>query len=273
MKKILVPIDFSEKSNEALDVAVQLSKKNKAIIYLLHCVELPTRYVTRSASELPEVLFFMKLAENKISEVSRSLNEQGVKNVSVLLDEKLSYAVNKIVEKEKIDLVVIGSTGASGMKEVLIGSNTEKVVRYCEVPVLVVKDPLKINKIKKITFAYDFSLKYKKAIEEALKFADFVGAKIDFVYVNTPQKFHSTSQINALTKDFVKNHKALKSHNLVIYNDFNVEEGIMNFSEENKSDLICVFPAKRNELAHFFNISTSEDIVNHSDKPILTIKL
>ena len=62
MKNILVPIDFSEHSNYAVEVAVDLAKKNGATILLLHCVELPRRFVTESTSALPEELFFMREA-------------------------------------------------------------------------------------------------------------------------------------------------------------------------------------------------------------------
>jgi uspA domain protein len=58
-----------------------------------------------------------------------------------------------------------------------------------------------------------------------------------------------------------------------MYSDFSIEEGIIHFTEDHQSDLICMFPAKQSALMHIFNGSISEDIVNHSEKPVLTIKL
>ena len=58
-----------------------------------------------------------------------------------------------------------------------------------------------------------------------------------------------------------------------MYSDFSIEEGIIHFTEDHQSDLICMFPTKQSALMHIFNGSISEDIVNHSEKPVLTIKL
>lgn len=273
MKKLLVPIDFSEKSNEALDTAVQLAKKNNAKIYLLHCVELPVRYTTRSSSELPEALYFIKMAQQNINKVAEKLAKEGVNIVPVLETISISDSVEGIVEREKIDVIVMGSTGASGAKEIFIGSNAEKVVRTSNVPVLVVKSKTEIEKLKKIVFACDFSQKYEKAFERAIDFAQMLQAKIDFVYINTPYAFRTSREIKQLMDDFGHKHPEIQAHNVSTYDDFRIEDGIINFSEDYQSDLICMFPVRKTGIAHFFNGSISEDIVNHSEKPVLTIKI
>lgn len=273
MEKLLVPVDFSAKSEEALDVAVQLAKKNNSKIYLLHCVELPVRYTTRSTSELPEALYFIKLAQQNIHETAEKLAHQGLSVVPILETISLADSVENIIKREGIDFVIMGSTGASGAKEVFIGSNAEKVVRSSQVPVLVIKAKTKIDQIKKIVFACDFSQKYENAFEKAVVLARLLRAKIDFVYINTPYAFRTTREIKQLMDDFAHKHREIRSHNIHTYDDFRIEEGIMNFAQDHDSDLICMFPVRRSGIAHFFNGSISEDIVNHSDKPVLTIKI
>ncbi len=273
MKKLLVPVDFSAKSDEALDVAVQLAKKNNAKIFLLHCVELPVRYVTRSSSELPEALYFIKLAQQNITSYAEKLAQQGVSVVPLLETISIADSVENIIEREGIDFIVMGSTGASGAKEVFMGSNAEKVVRTSQVPVFIVKGKTDVSKIKKMVFACDFSQKYEKAFEKAVELARMLRAKIDFVYINTPYAFRTTPEINQLMDDFAHKHREMRSHNTHLYNDFRIEDGIFNFAKDHNADLICMFPARRSGIAHFFSGSVSEDIVNHSEKPVLTIRI
>ena len=74
--------------------------------------------------------------------------------------------------------------------------------------------------------------------------------------------------------EFLKEQKgSLKKFETHVYNDIRVETGILNFVKEHKVDLICMFPNGRKGIAHFFNGSISSDLVNHSDTPVLTIKL
>jgi len=273
MKNILVPIDFSEHSNYAVEVAMDLAKKNGATILLLHCVELPQRFVTETTSVLPEELFFMKEASFNIKKVSETLSSQGVTVETLVETATLTNAVRILLEKESIDFIVMGSTGASGSKELFLGSNAEKIVRTSPIPVLVIKDKTDISKVKKMVFACDFSQRYVKAFEKAIAFANILGAKIDFVYINTPYHFNSSREIKTLIDNFSKEHGEILTHSIHMYSDFSIEEGIIHFAEDNQGDLICMFPTKQSTLMHLFNGSISEDIVNHSEKPVLTIKL
>ena len=75
MKNILVPVDFSEKSNQAIEVAVNLATKNNAKVFLLHCVELPTKYVLHSTTEFPEVSFFLDIAKKNIEELLTKITQ------------------------------------------------------------------------------------------------------------------------------------------------------------------------------------------------------
>ena len=140
MKNILVPTDFSEHSIYAVDVAVDLAKKNGATIFLLHCVELLQRFVTESTSVLPEELFFMREASNNVKKLSLELQAKGVEVKTVVETSTLTNSVKTLLEKESIDFIVMGSTGATGSKELFLGSNAEKIVRTSSVPVLVIKD-------------------------------------------------------------------------------------------------------------------------------------
>ena len=273
MKNILVPVDFSDQSNYAVEVAIDLAKKNNATLLLLHCVELPVRFVTESTSLFPEELYFMRNASLNMKNLSEKVISQGVSVKTKVETTSLVNTIKNLLEEESADFIVMGSTGATGSKELFIGSNAEKIVRTSPIPVLVIKDKTDISQVKKIVFACDFSKKYAEAFLKATSFAKLIDAKIDFVYINTPYHFLSSREIKMLINDFSEEHSEILSHNIHMYSDFCIEEGIIHFAEDYQSDLICMFPAKQSALMHIFNGSISEDIVNHSEKPVLTIKL
>jgi nucleotide-binding universal stress UspA family protein len=124
----------------------------------------------------------------------------------------------KIVNDKRfknVDLIVIGSHGTSGFNEVFIGSNTEKVIRLADSPVLTVKNEL---------------------------------------------------------EDFVKKFK-LSNYTINIYNSRNIEKGITDFSDEVNADLIAIETHGRTGIAHLINGSLAEDVANHIDCPVLSIKI
>ena len=123
-------------------------------------------------------------------------------------------------------------------------------------------------------FGCDFSKRFLKPFEKAVAFAKLFNAKIDLVYVNISYQFLTTHEINHRMKEFLSEATHARQHfETHVYNDIRVETGILNYVKENKIDLICMFPNGRKGIAHFFNGSISSDLVNHSDTPVLTIKL
>ena len=161
---------------------------------------------------------------------------------------------------------------SSGANLVLIGSNTEKVVRHSEIPVLVIKKDTVEFHAENIVFASDFSDEVKKPFGKAIEFANHFDATLHLVMVNTPNNFKSTNESNDIMNKFVSDSKAT---NVVthIYNDTNVEKGILNFANSINADLIGMSTHGRKGLSHFFNGSISEDLVNHASIPVVTFKI
>lgn len=272
MKHILVPIDFGKRSKEALKVALSLAKKTQAKLFLLHALDLPVRLATEEPNAFPETIYFMKLARQKFEEICNEIHDQGVSVVDILETNIISLSIEQAVQKHNIDLIVMGSNGASGVKEIFIGSNAEKVVRYSKVPVLIIKEEAEKFQVKRMVFACDFTSKYVDAVKKATEFARMFDAQIRLLYVNTPYNFKTTEQTNVLIKSFMEQFPDFKNIEVDVYNDIRVEEGILNYTLHNDVDLVCMFPSGRKGIAHFFNGSISEDLINHAQKPILTIQ-
>jgi nucleotide-binding universal stress UspA family protein len=166
----------------------------------------------------------------------------------------------------------MGSHGASGFKEMFIGSNAEKVVRNSEVPVLIIKKHHPDFKVTDFVFASDFTDEIKKPFEKAVEFANKFDSTLHLVMITTPNNFKSTPISQEIMRSFAANFK-INKFQTHIYNETNVEKGILNFADSVHADLIGMSTHGRKGLSHFFNGSISEDLVNHSTLPVITFKI
>ena len=273
MKKILVPTDFSPQAENALKVAAQLALKHGSEIYLLHSLEMPLSIGGSSDnSNLPESLYFIKLAEKNFSEILEKPYLQEIDVHEAIGHNEIYHDIKATVDSNEIDLVIMGSHGASGFKEMFIGSNTEKVVRTSSIPVLVIKNDHDVFEINDFVFASDFADECRWSFNEAQKFAENVGAKMHLLFVNTPREFQTTVQANETISNFVKDVEN-KNFTINIYNDISIERGILQFTKDINAQLIGMSTHGRKGLSHFFNGSVSEDLVNHANMPVITFKI
>jgi len=274
MKKILVPTDFSKGSEDALKVAAQLAKRYNSELHVMHMIELPFDMVDpmHETSELPEAMFFMKMAHKSFEAF---LDKDYLEGIDVREGIQNNAAFEGIIDSahdKEIDLIVMGSRGASGIKEMIIGSNTEKVVRTSDVPVLVIKRDDQGFKMNDIVFACEFTEEYKKSFLKAMEFSKTANAKMHLLMVNTPSGFMTTSEAEDRMNDFL-NGVSMGEYTLNIYNDTSIEKGILNFGNSINADVIAMSTHGRKGLSHFFNGSISEDLVNHAKRPVVTFKI
>ncbi|MES2747884.1 MAG: universal stress protein [Bacteroidota bacterium] len=274
MKKILIPTDFSDHAEYALKVAAQIARKNDGEIILLHMLELPNQAgdAIGSGHNIPELMFFKNAAIKKLEDLMDEDYLEGIKVSEVIQFEMAFDGIMKISQKNNVDLIVMGSHGASGFKEMFIGSNAEKVVRNSDVPVLIIKKDQKDFQVNDFVFASDFSDEIKNPFQKVVDFANKFDSTLHLVMINTPNNFRSTSEAEDTMKNFASGFKVNK-HKMHIYNDTNVEKGILNFSNSVNADLIGMSTHGRKGLAHFFNGSISEDLVNHATRPVVTFKI
>ena len=274
MKRILVPTDFSKHAEYALKVAAQIAKKNNGEIFLVHMLELPTSgndAVTR-AHDIPELMFFKNAAVAKLDELMDADYLDGVKISRIIQFEMAFDGIIKNGEAHNVDLIVMGSHGASGFQEMFIGSNTEKVVRNSEVPVLVIKREEENFNASKFVFASDFSDEIKKPFEKVVDFAKYFGAHINLLHVITPNNFSTTRAAEEKVRNFIEEFH-FSDYSTHIYNDINVEKGILHFAKDSNSDVIAVSTHGRKGISHFLNGSISEDLVNHAKRPVIAFKI
>jgi nucleotide-binding universal stress UspA family protein len=279
MKNILVPTDFSAEAQNALKVAVDMAKTFNGKVTLLNVVDAPGGGDFNSqggsiGGNSMDSIFTFKLIERMKSDLAEMVEPYGedapIETEMALGD--LIQMVNERIATDEIDLVLMGTQGADGMQEVMIGSNAEKVVRTAHCPVLTIKSTSVDAHPNNIVFASDFTESYDKVAPKLIAFQKAYNATIHLLFVNTPNRFELSSESNKRMAEFA-NKYGLENFTMNVYNHRDEEDGILEFTEANNYDLISVATHSRRGIAHLLSGSIAEGVVNHSNKPVLTFSL
>ena len=279
MKRILVPVDFSNEAECAAKVAASIARRTGSEIFLVHMLELPVAIIDPAelgaVNSGPQALFYMKQAHEKFQEFVKKPFFKGVKVVESVQFQLAFSGIIEESKKHKIDLIVMGSQGASGLKEMFIGSNTEKVVRKSSVPVLVIKQSEADEfDVKNMVFASNFKAEGKRTFHKVLEFAAIFNPTIHFLYVNTIHNFNTTREIRKRMDHFLSSFDLSDfEYKTVIYNDISVEKGILDYARDIDADLIALNTHGRSGLSELFNGSIGKELANHALRPVITFKL
>ena len=275
MKKILVPCDFSKQAIDAFKFALDIAERSKGEIHLLNIVELPILHdsvltpVLNYETELLKEL--QKKAVSRFDKITEKYSSKKVQVKIKVIFGATSLMIQDYAKKNKVDLIVMGTKGTTGLKEFVIGSNTEKIVRNASVPVIAVKKYPRKGSAKNIVFPTDLNENenYKNLISKVKDLQLFFKATLHILKVNTPVNFSQDVITDQKFKDFTSKYE-LKNYTTNIFNDLHEETGITNFVHKIKADMIAMGTHGRKGLVHAINGSLAEDVVNHIDIPIWT---
>ncbi|HAC23404.1 MAG TPA: universal stress protein [Cytophagales bacterium] len=282
MKTILVPTDFSKNAGLAMDVARDIALKSKAKVIMLHVVEAAdsgTFNVEGEAArgaDMQDRFFTMKLIERSKKQLEKAVQDPKYSDIRVEGELRLGNAyhgIQSIITEHKVDLVVMGTAGQSKAEEVLVGSNTEKVVRRSKCPVLTVHNKPVTTNFKSIVYATSMAKDeevFSRIIKRTQQLYD---STINLVRINTPGDFQPDHIVMDYMEKFAKN-LGLKNYSINTYNDLSVEEGILRFSQTVGADLIAMATHGRTGLSHLLAGSVAESVVSKAKRlPVLTFSV
>ena len=271
MKKILVPTDFSDIANNALEFAVEIARKNGASIELLNVSVFPASevgiyYSVYSINKSMDEAWDEILKENDLK-LKSCIDKYPDVKITPFLAESDNDFVKELLNHEA-DLIVIGSHGAEGFREIISGSNSEEVVRLSNCPVLVVKDETSAFNPSKVVFAVDLS-KHTNYIKKAIDNLPIGASEKHFIYIDNDMKrinyADTKEQMSKLVGDLNISNTVF---NVVESNT--IEEGILGYAKEIEAGMIIMYTHGRTGISHFFKGSIAEDLVNHSNIPVFT---
>jgi len=278
MKTILVPTDFSKSAQLVIEVAADVAKRAEAELILLHVIEAPSETSLNITGEVDlseaweDKIFTMKLIERSKKQMARLFHELRDNGLKVKQEMRMGtafYGIRDIIADQMVDLVVMGTEGRSKIEEMIIGSNTEKVIRHAKCPVLTVHKKPVTTDFKNIVYATVMA-KDEKLFSGMIRCTqELYNSTIHLLRINTPGNFQRDVVIRKYMQDFAKRLQ-LKNFTINIFNDLTEEEGIIYFADSVNADLIAMATHGRTGFAHLLAGSIAEDVVFHSRRPVLT---
>ncbi|MCW5927674.1 MAG: universal stress protein [Chitinophagaceae bacterium] len=278
MKKILVPTDFSLNANKALDYAVQLCKHFEAELYIIHAVELPdTSIGDRTGTSAEYNRKIRQEAEEQLALLKTSITEtEKIKAFTGLYNADVTSAIKEAVRSKKIDWVVMGTLGRSGIKEHIFGSKTASFVPHSEVPVLVIPPEGEWQGIDNILLAVnDFNSIAQtagtvfetagtfKALVHVASFSDNDLGGLMVSLVQEWELIRCRQEVESAFPDVTINTISLKGDSLKV--------ALEEYIEEANIDMLVMVTHKRSFLASVFKPSVTKKMTYHTKIPLLAI--
>lgn len=275
MYNIVVPTDFSNQANFALHFATQIARRTNGIVHLLHVIEAPVAHSFNTMGEVINDEYYNNQYMRKRIESAKAMLGKFDKDphfrknklsAEVVVGNPYTH-ISRLISSKNADLVVMGTKGADGIDEIVIGSNAEKVVRYSDCPVVTIKDATHLSQMKNIVVASNFEGDQTTLVHQLDVLARLCRAKIHLLNVNTPNSFKPSRDARKKMEDFAANLKKAPAA-IHIYNDYLEEEGIRNFAKDNNMDMILMGTSGRKGLLHLLTGSIAEDVINHVNLPV-----
>ena len=267
--KILFPSDFSESSLRAWKTAVLFSKAYDAEIVILSVLEAPTFRI-----DYDEELYVIKLRKY----MNDQIVEHGMSNAGQITTMvKTGKPYKKIVEAAlEIDpiLIIMGTHGASGMRELFVGSNASNVIREAPCPVVTVREHTIEEVIDKILLPLDLTSETREKVAKAIELASKFNAEIQLVSVISSnmasEKTVLEHQLESVAQ-YIKNQHITVTHTL-IESDKAVGNAVLEYAATSGADVVCIMTQQEKSLGEYFVGSTAEHFVNNSVLPVLSIR-
>ena len=276
MKNILVPTNFSENCKKAEELGIEMAKLYNSEIHFFHLINTPVNWVEldkEKEKRYPETVKQIGIAKASLRELEKKAERQGLECRTFLKFDGGQANILKHSGHFHHDFIVTGSSGTRGGIRELMGSNVEKIVRKADVPVVVVKDEEVSFPFKDIVFVSDFLQDVSDAFKQVISIAEKCGAHIHLLRVNTQTDFNSIEQGLDPIKEFLKKFPDLDNFSMNVYNEPDVETGINNYLRYKNADLIAMCTHGRTGFLTLFSKSIAEGVTNHSELPVMTIKM
>jgi len=276
IKKILAAVDFSEVSLNALETAVAIATKHEASLTIIHVME-NTRFLYTPAGGLSAIALLPELlrtANEKLSEISTKIREQHNIHIrQAVLSGNAAEGICQEAWHDEVDLVVMGSHGSNNIKELLIGTTAYFVVKSCPAPVLTVPAGNRWLSFRKILFPVRPDPHSYEKYEFIKPIIQKEGSSV--MLAGIIDKSDAQSHLN-VERTVVDIYNMLKNDNVVCGAGFheckNMARQVLEIAEQEKPELIFITTTITTNIWDMFSLPFSQDVVNHSHFPVLSVR-
>lgn len=277
MKQILLPTDFSDNSWNAISYAVHLFKGDECTFHVFNAYT-PTIYKVDYALEYPSEYGYIDKAEDeskeeldkllaKISKVKTKSSKHTFKTYARF--ESISSLISEFLKSLEIDLIVMGTQGATGAKEVLFGSTTVHVLKSAKCPVLAIPSNFSYENPHEILFPTDLNVSFNSSQLSILKeIVTHHHARLNAMHVSSGYELSNSQKQNQQLLEDIFKHSAYLFHNI---KTMSVTEAINEFQIKNKTNLLVMINNKHSFFQNIFFKNTITQIGFHLKTPFLVI--
>lgn len=276
IKKILIPFDFSETAELALEHAVFMAKLHKADIILLHVIEsfsftsAISQAFGKSQSEFEQKIAVS--ANDRLKELTSKLHHDSGMSVQFRTDSgKIYKSIVNVAEEVDADVIIMGTHGVSGFQEFLIGSNTYRTVMSAPCPVISVQTHAKKIGFKNIVLPIDNSGASRQKVKHAVEIARHYGSLIHIAGMVTMSDVDMQRRFDVKihqVQEYLDQHEV--PHTTKMFKGENAATITMDFATQVNADLIIMMTDQ--EGAGIFIGNFAQQIINHSKIPVMSIR-
>lgn len=269
IKRILVPTDFSAPAKNALRYAQMLAGLSNAEIRVIHIFSVPVvdPYMPGDTMEL----LMKEVKESSEKQMKEFLSDTtGISSEcfhGFVIDDAIQHA-----EEWHADMIVMGTTGASGAKEVFFGSNASGVLGRSSIKVMTVPESYQnFTAPTKMCYASDFTGSEELAFKVFVELAKLWNCALDVLHVESDDPVFLASKAETLFNKLAENEK----YDRLSFKEVNsnlVTETIEDHVKESGVDILCMATHRRNLLERLFNKSKTKTIAHHTNIPLLSIR-
>jgi nucleotide-binding universal stress UspA family protein len=272
--KILIPTDFSVQAEYAYLMVKKLEEKAPIDIHFVHVLDLPDSVTidetgnieTCGEIDVEYVVTQRDIANRKLSNLKTLYGN----HISVqLILGKLTDAIINYSEKHNFDLIVMGTKGAWGIKEIISGSEAQFIARKSKIPLLTLMCDRTDLVIKNILLVHDFNQVNNDNLSLLKKFVSAFESKTHFLQIiDSPSENERKKYFDQM--DEYANMNDISNYEKHLLHDTDIENGVVHFNQMHDVDLVCIGTHGRGGI---FHSSAAEKLINHLFKPIITFHL
>jgi nucleotide-binding universal stress UspA family protein len=275
MKKILFPTDFSPAAANAFRFAAEVALASGASIDLLHTYRVPIDYhipasliasIDAEEHEVVDILLQQTIRQyfdaHPGHEGRLQVNPKAVQGFTT--DVILNFA-----RTEGHDLIVMGTKGATGLAEVLLGSMTAGIIEDATCPVLAIPEQARFEGVGNVLYASDFLPKDYQSLHQLVAFAQLFGAHTHCVHISDDENYFIDDVSFDLMRDQYEEHFPKDTVSFKVLLGKGLEDGLMEAVGAHKADVIALTTRKRSFLDRLFSPSRTKRMAYHSKVPLL----
>jgi nucleotide-binding universal stress UspA family protein len=284
MKKILVPTDLSVIAERGLSLAMEIAERSEAEISLVNFTRHPFGKTFTAMGEVSSKidqegelynLQMLHLNKEKLSALVQKYGNRGVDIQTAIVDEEFKDGIDEYLNREGIDLIVMGTSGEENATEVFTGNHTEQVIKISKCPVLSVRDGFQIKDFDKIVLAVNV-IKDTSHLNEALDTLADLAACFDAHIYLVHIRDRAADYTDIDLKDFftkMAERAGLRNYSVTIYDSDDQANGVIQFAREKKAGLIAVIKNSSDGIFRIFSNHFSDRLVKEVGRPVFTFNL